>query len=363
MAPIPENENETVFLTGATGLVGSRVLEAVLGTPDTSVILLIRSKGTRYARDRLPQKYRADPRVKICEGDLADFSAGQWRALGRVTRIIHLGAELNFDAEFEQSFRINVEGTRRILDFAQECQRKGTLKSMVYVSTAFVCGRRGGPIREEELDCGQDFRNSYEETKYLAELEVQKHQKELPIAILRPSIITGDSVTGRTSAFKAVYWLLRIYAKGYWKWAPGSASTVVDIVPVDFVARATVFCLFTSAALRRTLHLCGGAQGQLTAGEIGQEAARIFKIASPVYIPARLFRPLWLVLRLLVNARTRRILAEARVYRDYFEMNQTFETTLADQILAPAGISAPPMREYLARVLTYCRDSDWGRKV
>ena len=75
-------------------------------------------------------------------------------------------------------------------------------------STAQVSGARSGVILEEELDCGQRFRNVYEETKFRAERMVRDAARRLPITILRPGIIVGDSKTGEIDKFDGPYYLL-----------------------------------------------------------------------------------------------------------------------------------------------------------
>ena len=124
--------------------------------------------------------------------------------------MIHCAATVRFDHSLDEARRINVEGTRRVLDFAAAAPR---LRSLAYVGTAYVAGDRTGLVRENELDAGQSFRNTYEQTKAEAEALVRSRLGSLPGVILRPSIIVGDSRTGVTSSFKMLYWPLKIYAR------------------------------------------------------------------------------------------------------------------------------------------------------
>ena len=119
--------------------------------------------------------------------------------------MIHCAATVRFDHSLDEARHINVEGTRRVLDFAAGARQ---LRSLAYVGTAYVAGERSDLVRENELAVGQRYRNTYEQTKAEAEALVRSHLGSLPGVILRPSIIVGDSRTGVTSSFKMMYWPL-----------------------------------------------------------------------------------------------------------------------------------------------------------
>jgi hypothetical protein len=72
-------------------------------------------------------------------------------------------------------------------------RRRGRLRRHVHVSTAYVAGRFHGIFKETDLDLGQGFRNTYEQSKFEAEKAIGEAAGELPLVIARPSIIVGDS--------------------------------------------------------------------------------------------------------------------------------------------------------------------------
>jgi nucleoside-diphosphate-sugar epimerase len=237
------------------------------------------------------------------------------------------------------------------------------LRSLAYVGTAYVAGERAELVRESELDVGQSYRNTYEQTKAEAEALVRSRLGSLPGVILRPSIIVGDSRTGATSSFKMMYWPLKIYARRLWRTVPGYPDAVLDIVPVDFVATSVTRLLFDEAALGSTVHLCAGPRGSATIEQIARRAMEYFHAPEPRYVDPKFFfaavRPL---LFLALWGRKRRVLRDGRAYRDYFTMRMQFDTTNAERLLGPAGISPPLVLDYLDRLFHYCVASDWGRK-
>jgi len=365
---IPMASDELIFVTGATGFVGARLVRELLERqPRTRLALLVRVKPGATAWGRLagvvPESERN--RVEVLPGDVSlpecGLEAATLKRLSEeATRVIHSAATVRFDHTLDEARAINVEGTRRVLDIAA---RTRNLRSFAYVGTAYVAGERTGLILEDELDAGQSYRNTYERTKAEAEALVRSRLRTMPGVILRPSIIVGDSRTGATTSFKMLYWPLKIYSRRLWRTVPGYPDAVLDIVPVDFVAAAVARLAFDEAALGSTVHLCAGPRGSATIDEIGRRAAEYFHVKPPRYVdPALFFGALRPLLFLTLWGRKRRVLRDGRAYRDYFSMWMQFDTTHADRLLAPAGLRPPHVLEYLDRLLDFCIESDWGHK-
>ena len=362
------NSEELILITGSTGFLGVQLVHELLQRrPNATLVLLIRGRAGETAQQRadsfIPLADRS--RVRVFSGDVSQPNCGldadaYAQLTAEASRVIHSAATVRFDHSLDEARRINVEGTRRILDLAAGARQ---LKSFAYVGTAYVAGERSGLIRESELAVGQGYRNTYEQTKAEAEALVRSRLNSLPGVILRPSIIVGDSRTGVTSSFKMMYWPLKIYARGLWRTVPGYPDAVLDIVPVDFVANAVAQLLFDESALGNTVHLCAGPGASATIQQVAQRAMEYFNAPQPRYVDPRLF---FGVLRPLLFAslwgRKRRVLRDGRAYRDYFTMRMQFDVSNAERLLQPAGVSPPPVLDYLDRLFHYCVASDWGRK-
>ena len=334
-----------VLLTGATGFVGREILSRFLERDNRHVFALVRADSDDQAAGRLP----AHPRLTAVAGDiqrndLGVAGASSERLRREVTTVLHCAASVSFDLPLEESRSVNVDGTRRMLDFARSCTR---LERFSYVSTAYVAGEPGRLFREDELAVGQSFRNPYERSKFEAELALTSGGADLPLQILRPSIVVGDSSTGRTSSFNVLYGPLRAFARGAVPAIPARRDAPVDIVPVDYVADR-VHQLATGGP-NGTFHLVAG-RNATTVGRLLEMSSEELGRAQPAVLPPRLYRR-W------VHPWLRRRyhgLRRMEVYFPYFAMRVRFD----DRRLGPG----PRVEGYFHRLVRYAEAAGWGRR-
>jgi thioester reductase-like protein len=333
-----------VLLTGATGFVGMELLRRFLSAGDRRIYALVRASDDLAAAERLP----AHPCLSAVAGDIEQPGLGLSRAsadrlTGEVNTVVHCAATVSFDLPLDESRRVNVDGTRNVVDFAARCSG---LERVSYISTAYVAGEPGGLFREDQLDVGQSFRNAYEQSKFEAERMLRERAPDLPLQILRPSIIVGDSRSGRTSSFNVLYGPLKAFARGRIPAIPGRRSSPVDIVPVDYVADR-VHELATTAQ-DGTFHLVAG-RNATTVGRLIELSAGHMRRKPPTVVPPGLYRRAlhpWL-------RRKYAGLRRMEVYFPYFSMRVRFD----DRRLGPG----PPVESYFHRLIDFAQRAGWGR--
>jgi long-chain acyl-CoA synthetase len=367
-------EERGTLITGATGFLGGEVLARLLERDERPVYALVRAGDEQAARARLRgvvegltgRAGRWSPRLVAVRGDVTasglglGFARREWLA-ERVDRIIHCAASVSFALGDEESRAINLDGTRRVLDLARLCARRGDgLEHLVHVSTAYVAGDHDGTFGEADLDVGQRWRNGYERSKYEAELLVRERGGELPAQIVRPSIVVGDSRSGWTPAFNVVYGPLRAFCAGALAAIPGRRTAPVDVVPVDYVADSI-------------LALAGrpGATHHLVAGERASSVGELIELASaytgrrpPLVLPPSAYRGL--IHPLLVRSgsqKRRRVLRRSEALFPYFSMRVRYDDLRARAALGVQGIEAPPLASYFNRLLDFAEGANWGREL
>ena len=365
----------SVLLTGVTGFLGQELLCQLLTETPAHVTCLVRSGRDAGAGDRLvsvverlfgPGSWQAvKPRVSAVEGDVTHPNLGlsprvRDRLARTTTHLVHGAASVRFDLPLSEARRINAGGTIHAADFAERCYERGTLERFTYVSTAFVGGRHATPFGEDDLDVGQRFRNTYERSKFEAEVVLRPRMRAVPTTVVRPSIVIGNSRSGHTSAFNVIYWPLRVYAEGAMRVAPAAPDLPVDVVPVDFVARGTLGAMFAGEA--DTTYALAAGNRATEARTIGELAARVFDVAPPRFLS----RPLgWMAAPLMMPASLvgpwKGLARSMRQFLPYFSHGSRFDTRNADQLLRPQGIEPPSPSQLLEPALEFARVTNFGR--
>ncbi|MFH0924436.1 MAG: SDR family oxidoreductase [bacterium] len=244
----------TIFLTGATGLVGSYLLKLFL-QHGHRVYVLARGKKEKSAQQRVKDYVTfwdkevweiGSKNLLVVEGDIVYPDLGiknlkiTEELISEVEIIYHSAALAKLKAPLEVITKVNVEGTKNVLDFASMCKEKGKLKKVNYISTAYVAGTIGKiNFTEDMLELGQGFHNIYEQTKYQAELIVKEYQKKgLNISVFRPSLVMGDSIEGKTTDFRLFYEPLHFFSQEIYDEFPADVNCFENMINIDTVANA-----------------------------------------------------------------------------------------------------------------------------
>jgi long-chain acyl-CoA synthetase len=206
---------------------------------------------------------------------------------------------------------------------------------------------------------GQGFRNPYERSKHEAELLVRERADRVPVQVVRPSIVVGDSRSGWTPSFNVLYGPLRAFASGAYQLIPGRRATPVDVVPVDYVADAVIAL---AGRPDTTHHLVAGSRAS-SVGELIDLASGHTGRPPPRTLPLPLYRAAIHPLLLRVaGRRRRRALRRSEVFFPYFSMDVRYDDARARRALAPLGLQPPPLASYFGRLMAFAEATDWGRR-
>ena len=345
-----------LLITGAGGFLGRFVLERYLNLyPDCTLYLLEHGpfihKLRQYLDNAFPEAVTAQ-RIHLFEGDITQPGLGVEAPLreilrDRVTAAIHLAALYHLAAPRDVLMRINVEGTRNLLDFCQELPR---LERLAHVSTLAVAGMHTGTFDEKDFDVGQSFKNYYEETKFLAEKLVRERQPGLPAVIFRPAVVVGHSKTGYIDKVDGPYYLLVAISRHLQFIMPDCGPVKNNIAPVDFVTDGLVDIFEKDPdAIGTTVALMD--PNPLTYNEFLDLGCQCWPRMKPlVRVPFTWFSP---VARLSVFETITGIPWRAFQYGD-----QMISYTLPESTrrLANVGLACPPLREYIDVLVRYFKE-------
>jgi thioester reductase-like protein len=348
---------DVVLLTGLPSLVARAVcFEILRGDPTARVEAVVRSKFVEDARatlDELPADQRR--RVHIVEGDAASIDLGltgaEFKGLAReVTRIHHCAQVTYLGVDRKTAERVNVGGVLEAIELAASCDE---LECLVLHSTAHVSGDRRGRVLESELAAGQSFRNVVEETKARGEKVAREAMGRVPITVMRPATIVGDSRTGEVDRFDGPYLLMLLVVTSPPDIAlplPGRGDEPLHLVPIDWVARAAVALGRDPRAHGRTFHLVD--PEPLPARRVFELVARAGGRRGPRgSIPANLAKA---VLR---APGLDRIAKSPRAFLETLTTPVSFDAQNADELLPLLGIpSCPPLESYVEKLVEFVQE-------
>jgi dephospho-CoA kinase len=353
LAPAPARvpvrpPHEVALVTGFPAFTARRMIAKLAAAePDTKLYVLAREKFADAARAAIA----AIPGAEVLVGDVCDMDLGlasvEYRALAReLTWIHHLAGIYFMGVDPATARSVNVDGTRSVLELARDA---GRLTRVVHWSTAMVSGDRAGTIYEEDLEAGQKFRNAYEQTKYDAERMVRAAMRRMPITVVRPAVIVGDSQTGEIDKLDGPYYLMVLIATNTSNLRLpmlGRGDHPLHVVPIDYVVEAAWQVARSAAAAGKTFHLVD--PEPMTAQAVFEAVAELAGTEKPRgHIPRPLARA---VLKTPGIARLGR---GPLALLDLLDRAVRYDATNTATALAGTGVRCPPLADYLGALVRH----------
>ncbi len=338
--------NEVILITGFPNLGPRKMVSRVLSQePDAQVVLLVLDKLVPEAAQLLDALPRDDRRrIEVLVGDVGAIDLGlsgrEYRDLAaKVTRVHHMAHVSYVGVEREVAYDGNVRGAVEMVELGLVADR---LRCIVHHSTAHVSGNRKGRVYEEELEQGQDFHSVVQETRFEAERVLRRAMDRVPIAVVRPTMVVADSVTGEIERMDGAN-LLVLLVLGFPETVPlpalGSGS--LDVVPLDFVVDAAYAIGRDPRSPGRTHHLTS--DEDLSARQVFELIAR----AGGRSLSARRTLPTQVMGALMRTPGVRRLIHEPRALLQQLSTPAQYDTRNARSVLDAADIRCPELSSYV----------------
>lgn len=345
----------SALITGFPGFLAKNIIQELRQQRTYSKIyVLVLPSQTGLAENMIAEIYQdqlLSQSIEIVEGDITLPDAGIHldtfeKLRDEVEYVWHLAAIYDLAVPKEIAWQVNVHGTEM---FNRVVTQLSKLKRYIYFSTAYVAGLREGKLLETELIRPVGFKNHYEETKYEAELLVEKLKETIPVTIIRPGIVRGHSETGETIKFDGPYFFVNMISKlRKLPFLPylGKSYSYINVVPSDFITKASIYCSLSEEAIGKTLHLTDPNPYPV------EEVYRAFvKELAGKYPKGRV--PLTIAKTAVALYPIRKFLQVEKETLDYLTWNATFDTTNAETILLKGNITCPDFIQTIPTMIAF----------
>jgi nucleoside-diphosphate-sugar epimerase len=371
------SKRQTVLVTGGGGYIGQRLALRLLERSDARVFLFVHGAP---AAPPVPPTLLAPfaDRVTMVAGELADdaaFAGIDAAILNEITHIVHGAAVTRFNVEADLADRVNVGGTRRLLDLARRCL---ALEHVTFVSTVYAAGLVEGEVPEMTLGRPPRFANHYERSKWEAEQLVQpiglanqvggtSFGTSFGTTIARVATVIADDAGGAVTQKNAVHNTLKLLFHGLLSLLPGEAATPVYFVTGELVVDALA-ALVLGTERPPVVHVSHGRDESATLGDLVDIAYEVFE-KDAGFRGRRLLKPLLVdaeSFELLVSgidgfggdAVRQALISVAPFARQLFSPKHV--RTDALRALVPQ-YKAPPPADLVRNSVTHLVDTRWGR--
>ncbi|GAB1382254.1 SDR family oxidoreductase [Burkholderiales bacterium] len=367
--PHNPNAQETgmqYFITGATGFIGKRLVGKLLERDDARIFFLVR----QHDPERLQALYdywgcddsQVTPVVGDLTQDLLGVSAADRRKLGKkTTHFFHAAAVYDLSADAESQLKVNVEGTRQAVRFAEAIGAK----HFHLFSSIAAAGMYEGVFREDMFEQAEGLDHPYFKTKHDSEGIVRAECK-IPWRVYRPAIVVGDSRTGEMDKIDGPYYFFKLIQKlrrllPAWMPAIGIEGGRINLVPVDFVVDAVDHIAHLKGEDGRCFHLVDPRPRRVgdvlnifaRAGHAPQMSVRI-NAALLGFIPKYMRKGL---LALTPVRRVRNVLMKELGLPDdilsFVNYPTRFDSRETERALKGTRIAVPPLEDYAWRLWDY----------
>jgi NAD(P)-dependent dehydrogenase (short-subunit alcohol dehydrogenase family) len=359
------------FITGASGFIGRRLVKKLLAREDSTIYFLVRAA----EKESLANLYdfwecdakRAIPVVGDLTEPLLGVAAVDRKKLGKkTTHFFHLAAIYDLSADADIQLKVNVEGTRNTVNFAEEIGAK----HFHLFSSIASAGMFEGLFREDMFEEAEGLDHPYFKTKHDSE-GIVRRECSIPWRIYRPAIVVGDSRTGEMDKIDGPYYFFKLIQKmrkmlPAWMPTVGIEGGRINVVPVDFLVNAVDHIAHAKGEDGKCFHLVdpmpmrvGDLLNTFARAAHAPEMTMRINAAVFSFIPRHMRKAL---LALTPVRRIRHaVMKDLGLPEDMFRFVNyptRFDCRETSRVLKGTGIVVPPLENYAWRLWDY-----WERNL
>ena len=371
----------SILVTGASGAIGPHLLAELLRDEDNDEIFVLMRPGPGRAMrsevlQRTVEELATDgqlhplsvaARLHPIAADIRHDNLGLQDCVREhlqrhVEVVIHAAANTRFAVPVGELREVNVEGTRRVLELAQECAQ---LRQFLLVSTACVAGKRTDIVCEQLEESTGDFINTYEQTKW--EAERLTAAAALPVRIARLGTCIGGERTGYVHRFGAIHQSIKWLTRGLLPMLPAADGSLVDLIATDVAARWLARAVARPVTDLDVCHVAAGSRAipvvQLIAAAVSHLRTTVSgwadgQIEAPVIVDTATFELFERSVAQSGDALFGRVLESARSFFPRLMYPKVYETTRAEALWGgPLPLS--DWRSTLGKVIDFGIARDW----
>ncbi|WP_374398850.1 SDR family oxidoreductase [Niveibacterium sp.] len=355
------------FITGATGFIGRRLVRKLLERPEGTIFFLARKEEAELIETLRSEYWSAGgDRVVAVFGDLREDGLGVTKTdlrklKNKITHFFHLAAIYDLKASAEIQQKVNVEGTRRVVQFAEALGAK----HFHLFSSIASAGMFEGLFREDMFEEAEGLDHPYFSTKHESERIVREECK-VPFRIYRPGIVVGDSRTGEMDKIDGPYYFFKLIQRlrnllPPWMPAVGLEGGRINIVPVNFIVDAVDHISHAKGEDGKCFHLVDPTPYRVgdilnifaRAGHAPQMSIRI-NAALFYFIPKGIRKAILSLtpVKRVINAVMKDLGLPDEVFT-FVNYPTRFDARETQRVLRGSGIEVPRLEDYAWRLWDY----------
>ncbi len=368
---------KSIFLTGASGVVGSALVPVLLRKYEGDIYFLLRAKDQKHLQQRFlelleywgfsetAEKLRLIP----CHGDMTKPKLGMnesdyEKIIKNCTHIIHCGGVVRMNLSIEEARKAALEPAKEIVALAKSVRAEGKLLKIEYISTVGVIGKSSNALTEKLITEQRSFHNTYEQAKAETEeylvAEINAHR--LPITIHRPSMVVGDSITGKNINFQVFYHLCEFLSgKRTFGILPNLKGAQLDIIPADYVAEVIAWSVNNIDTIGDFIHECSGPMLAVDILDLEKQLfqypyfSRYSRLLGKrnIHLPLSVFNILTIIFSYFSAEKDRKALKTLPHFLEYLSDPQIFEDEKTAEVVRKIGIKKPEPSLYLDTIIRF----------